>query len=262
MNADELDARARFANDLARAAGTLALRYFRHELDYTAETKDTPQDYVSIADRSVEAFCRERLAAAFPGDTMFGEEAGGAIGERTWLVDPIDGTLNFVHGIRYWCVSVAFVEHGVRRIAAVYDPPNDELFSATDGRGAHANGQPIQVSATASLARALVLHGYVQRHALDAHLALRRGLLERGAEVKDHGAGALMLAHVAAGRVDAYLEPHMHPWDATAGLLLVQEAGGRVLPYPGTRGMRAGGAVLASAPGLFDELAALAAFPG
>jgi myo-inositol-1(or 4)-monophosphatase len=260
MTSDELDVRARFAANLARDAGALALRYFRHELDYTAESKANPQDYVSIADRSVEALCRDRLAAAFPGDSMYGEESGGTIDERTWFVDPIDGTLNFGHGGRYWCVSVAFVESGVRRIAAVYDAPNDELFTAMSGRGAQMNDRPMSVSSTRSLARSLVLHGFVQRHELDAHIRLRRGLLERGAEVKDHGAGALMLAHVAAGRVDAYLEPHMHPWDATAGLLLVQEAGGRVLPYPGRSDVRAGGAVLASAPGLFDELAALAAF--
>jgi myo-inositol-1(or 4)-monophosphatase len=116
----------------------------------------------------------------------------------------------------------------------------------------------MQVSHAPSLDRALVLHGYVQRHELDAHLRLRRALLEAGAEVKDHGAGALMLAHVAAGSVDAYLEPHMHPWDATAGLLLVAEAGGRVLPYPGAQGLRARGAVLASAPALYDDLVALA----
>ncbi|HEY3531867.1 MAG TPA: inositol monophosphatase family protein, partial [Casimicrobiaceae bacterium] len=102
MTSDELDARARFAADLARDAGALALRYFHHELDYTAESKANPQDYVSVADRSVEALCRDRLASAFPGDSVYGEESGGAIGDRTWLVDPIDGTLNFVHGVRYW----------------------------------------------------------------------------------------------------------------------------------------------------------------
>jgi myo-inositol-1(or 4)-monophosphatase len=260
MSPQELDARADVAAHLARDAGALALRYFRHELDYTAESKDNPQDYVSIADRSVEALCRERLAAAFPDDAILGEEGGGAIGERTWVVDPIDGTLNFVHGMRYWCVSIACLENGIRKVAAIYDAPSDELFVAVAGRGATANGNPIRVSTAASLDRALVLHGFVQRHGLDAHLRLRHALLARGAEVKDHGAGALMLAHVAAGRVDAYLEPHMHPWDATGGLLMVEEARGRVLPYPGPQGLVAGGAVLASAPGLFDELAALAAW--
>jgi myo-inositol-1(or 4)-monophosphatase len=260
MSSDPIAARVAFAATLAREAGALALRYFAHELDYTAETKGTPQDFVSIADRSVEMLCRARLAQAFPGDAMLGEEGGGAIGERTWVVDPIDGTLNFVHGIRYWCVSIAYIEDGVRKVAAIHDPPHDELFVAVAGAGATVNGAPLHVSSAASLDRALVLHGFVQRHDLAAHIRLRQALLERGAEVKDHGAGALMLAHVAAGRVDAYLEPHMHPWDATGGLLLVEEAGGRVLDYPGGSGLRAGGAVLASAPGIFDALTGLAQF--
>ena len=246
--------RATFAARVAREAGALALRYFHRELDYTAESKADQQDWVSIADRSVEAHCRAQFAAAFPSDAMFGEETGGTIGERTWLIDPIDGTLNFVHGVRYWCVSIAFVRDGVREIAAVYDPPHDELFFATAGGGATLNGRPIRVSDCASLARALIMQGYVNRHDLETHLRLRRELVTSGAEVKDSGAGALMLAHVAAGRFDAYLEPHMNPWDASAGLLLVEEAGGRTLPYPGDRGLVAGGAVLATTPALYERL--------
>jgi len=251
------DARFAFAAALAREAGALALRYFNHELDYAAESKGDAQDWVSIADRSVEALCRTRLAEAFPDDTMYGEEGGGTIGARTWVIDPIDGTLNFVHGVRYWCVSIAFIDEGVRRIGAVYDPPHDELFLAATGRGATVNGRPLHASTCDSLERALLVHGYVYRHDLDAHLRLRRALIESGAEVKDHGAGALMLAHVAAGRFDAYLEPHMHPWDASAGLLLVDEAGGRTLAYPGERGLQAGGAVLASAAALYEPLHAM-----
>src|SRR5438067_3185440 len=251
MKSIELDARARFAAQLAREAGALALRYFKRELEYTAESKGDLQDWVSIADRSVEAHCRARLEAAFPADTMFGEESGGTLSERTWVIDPIDGTLNFVHGVRYWCVSIAFVRDGTRETGVVYDPPHDELFFATAGGGATLNDHPIRVSSCASLERALILQGYVNRHDVDAHLRLRRELIVSGAEVKDHGAGALMLAHVAAGRFDAYVEPHMNSWDASAGLLLVEEAGGRVLPYPGPEGLRVGGAVLASVPALY-----------
>lgn len=257
METCSLDARLEFAAALAREAGALALRYFSHELDYAAESKGSVQDWVSVADRSVEALCRARLADAFPDDTMLGEEGGGTIGDRTWVIDPIDGTLNFVHGVHYWCVSIAFLEDGVRRIGAVYDAPYAELFLAAAGRGAQANGRPIHASRCPSLDRALLVHGYVYRHDLDAHLRLRRALIESGAEVKDHGAGALMLAHVAAGRFDAYLEPHMHPWDASAGLLLVEEAGGRVLRYPGPGGLRNGGPVLASAASLYDPLRAM-----
>ena len=257
LTAPDIDRRLTFAASLARDAGALALRYFRRELAYSPESKGDKQDWVSVADHAVEALCRARIAEAFPEDAMLGEESGGAIGAHTWVVDPIDGTLNFVHDVRYWCVSVAFLDEGERRVGAVYDPSHDELFLAAKGRGAYANGAPIRASRCASLDRALLMHGYVQRHDLDAHLRLRRRLLETGAEVKDHGAGALMLAHVAAGRFDAYLEPHMHPWDATAGLLLVEEAGGRVLSYPGSAGLRDGGAVLASAAALYDALAAI-----
>ena len=258
MHVSDIDARALFAQRLAREAGALALRYFQRELAYTAESKGVAQDWVSVADRAVEDHCRAQLAAAFPGDTMLGEESGGAIADDGWVIDPIDGTLNFVHGVRYWGVSIVFIAGGERRIGVVYDPPHDELFFATPGGGATQNGQPMRVSDCTRLDRALIVQGYVQRHELDAHLALRRGLLGLGAEVKDHGAGALMLAHVAAGRFDAYLEPHMHPWDASAGLLLVDEAGGRTLRYPGPQGLRAGGAVLASTPALYDRLIALA----
>lgn len=258
MNAIDIDARAHFAGELAREAGALALRYFRRELAYTPESKGVAQDWVSIADRAVEDHCRARLAAAFPGDTMLGEESGGDVADQAWIIDPIDGTLNFVHGVRYWCVSIVFIAGGRRVIGTVYDPPHDELFFARMAAGATLNGAPMRVSDCSRLDRALIVHGYVQRHDLDASLKLRRALIDAGAEVKDHGAGALMLAHVAAGRFDAYLEPHMHPWDASAGLLLVEEAGGRVLNYPGTDGLRAGGAVLASTPVLYERLLALA----
>ena len=258
MQAAELDARARFAGELAREAGALALRYFERELAYTAESKGVQQDWVSIADHAVEAHCRTRLSAAFPGDAMLGEETGGTVADRLWVIDPIDGTLNFVHGVRYWCVSIVFILNGQRRIGAVYDPPHDELFFAMAGGGARVNDHPMHVSDCKRLDRALVMQGYVQRHDFEAHLELRRALILAGAEVKDHGAGALMLAHVATGRFDAYLEPHMHPWDASAGLLMVEEAGGRILAYPGPNGLQAGGAVIASAPALYDRLRALA----
>ena len=250
-------ARAGFAAKVARSAGTLANRYFLGEIAFAVEEKDGPQDWVSAADRAVETHIREVLARAFPGDSMLGEEGGGELGDRLWVVDPIDGTLNFVHGVRYWCVSLCYLEGGVRTVGAIYDPSLDELFLATRGQGATLNGARIHASACASLAHALLAQGYVHRHALDEHLALRRALLAAGAAVKDPGAGALMLAHVAAGRFDAFYEPHMHPWDASAGLLLVEEAGGKILPYPGNNALPDGGTVLASAPGLFSLLQSL-----
>jgi myo-inositol-1(or 4)-monophosphatase len=257
MAQEDLDRRAAFVTRLIRDAGALALRYFTREIAFAAEAKG-PQDWVSAADRAVEALIRRELERAFPGDAMQGEETGGAADgeERLWVVDPIDGTLNFVHGVRYWCVSIAYVENGRRRLGAIYDPTQDELYVAASGGGATLNGAPIRVSGCTTLDTALVASGYVPRHGLDVHLALRRRLFETGAAVKDMGAGALMLAHVAAGRYDAFVEPHMHPWDALAGLALIEEAGGRVAPYPGAAGLAAGAAVVAAAPGVFDALTA------
>ena len=257
MSARERAARAAFAGELARAAGALGRRYFEGELAFTAEAKGERQDWVSVADHAVEKYIRDALADRFPDDTMLGEEAGGVIGDRLWVVDPIDGTLNFVHGMRYWCVSIAYVEDGVRRAAAIYDPSLDELFTAEAGAGAACNGAPMRVSACASLDHALISQGYVHRHDLDTHLRVRRALLSAGAAVKDPGAGALMLAHVAAGRFDAFYEPHMHPWDALAGLLLIEEAGGRVGPYPGPAGLAEGGPVIGATPAIYDRLAAI-----
>jgi len=248
--------RAEFAGRLARAAGALANRYFRHELDFVVETK-SPQDYVSVADRAVEAFIREELARAYPDDAMLGEETGGAVSERTWVVDPIDGTLNFVHGVHYWCVSIAWLEGGQRKIAAIYDPAPDELFTAASGGGAFCNGVPIHVSECTALEHAMLGLGYVPRHDLDKNLHLRRELSLAGVAIKEMGAGALMLAHVAAGRYDAFMEPHMHPWDALAGLLLIEEAGGCVLPYPGPAGLLQGGEVIGSNAALFDRLSTI-----
>lgn len=254
---DGLAERAAFAGTLAREAGALARRYFLGELAFTAEAKGGTQDWVSVADRAVEQHIRDALARRFPRDSTLGEEAGGVVADQLWVVDPIDGTLNFVHGMRYWCVSIAYVEHGTRRAAAIYDPSQDELFAAAAGAGATCNGARMHVSSCASLDRALISQGYVHRHDLDRHLRMRRALLCSGAAVKDPGAGALMLAHVAAGRFDGFYEPHMHPWDALAGLLLIEEAGGRVASYPGSAGLAAGGSVLGAAPGIFAELGAL-----
>ena len=162
-----------------------------------------------------------------------------------------------MHGVRYWCVSIAFAVAGERRIGLVYDPSLDELFWAVKGGGAWCDDTRIQVTPRDRLDYALVCVGYVPRHSLDDHLRLKRLLHEAGAAVKDMGAGALMLAHVAAGRYAAFVEPHLNAWDALAGRLLFEEAGGRALPYPGAGGLSKGGPVLAAAPGIFDMLARL-----
>jgi myo-inositol-1(or 4)-monophosphatase len=249
--------RLELAKTLAREAGALARRYFRRELEFVAETKGL-QDFVSAADHAVEALIVRRIGQRFPGDAILAEETGGTVGRNLWVVDPIDGTINFVHGVRYWCVSIAFISGGERKLGVIYDPSLDELYWAAKGQGAWCDETRVRVSPRDRLDHALVCAGYVPRHDLDEHLVLKRRLHEAGAAVKDMGAGALMLAHVAAGRFDGFVEPHMHPWDASAGLLLVEEAGGRVHPYPGATGIAEGGRVVAAAPGIFTMLERIA----
>src|SRR5436190_11017078 len=134
MTAIELSARVDFVKRLARDAGALALRYFQRQIAFTEETKG-PQDFVTAADHAVEALIREQLQKAFPNDAVLGEEAGGEAGRNVWVVDPIDGTINFVHGVRYWCISIGFIASGERRIGVIYDPSLDELFWAVKGEG-------------------------------------------------------------------------------------------------------------------------------
>ena len=260
LSRTDLDAREALARELAHEAGVLALRYFHRDLAYHLESKG-PQDWVSEADRAVEELVRSAIAREFPGDHLLGEEAGGTVGTHSWVVDPIDGTINFVHGVRYWCISMAFIADGLREIGIVNDPSLGEVFRARRGAGAWCGSERLRVSSCATLDRALVVAGYVPRHGLEEHLELRRRLLNAGAAVKDMGAGALMLAHVAAGRYDAFYEPHMHPWDAAAGLLLIEEAGGRIAPYPGPAGLAVGGTVIAATPAVFEPLRALIEYP-
>ncbi len=252
----EILARRDAAIRVAKEAGAFAKSRFLNRSTLTIEAKGA-QDWVSEADRDTETLIRTRLAEAFPQDGFLGEEHGGAQTGAMWVVDPIDGTINFVHGVRYWCISIAFWDGEKPVVGVIYDPMADECFSAAQGAGAHCNDAPISVSGCSELSSAMLCHGYVNRHSRARNFAERNALYDAGAALKDMGAGALMLAHVAAGRYDGYSEAHMHPWDALAGLVLVQEAGGRQLPYPTSNAnMHAGGEVIVAAPGLYEALQA------
>jgi myo-inositol-1(or 4)-monophosphatase len=239
---------------VAREAGAFARNLFIHRSALTIESKGA-QDWVSAADRDTETLIRERLLAAFPQDGFLGEEHGGAQSGPMWIVDPIDGTINFVHGARYWCISIAFWDGTQPVVGVVYDPMADECFSAALGTGAHCNGAPIRVSTCNTLHTAMICHGYIPRHNRPRNFAERAALYDAGVALKDMGAGALMLAHLAAGRYDGYVEEHMHPWDALAGLALVREAGGVFAPYPHSlTTVHAGGELIATTPGLMAPL--------
>ncbi|HYH20129.1 MAG TPA: inositol monophosphatase family protein [Azospirillum sp.] len=226
----DLDLRLAAGAAVAREAGRLARRYFERRADLTVELKG-PQDLVSVADRAVEELIRTRLAALFPEDAVVGEEAGGLAASRVWVVDPIDGTQNFLRGLPWFCVVLALMVDGRTEVGIIYDPSTDELYTARRGGGAFLNGEPIRVSGCAALENAVVGVGHSPRHPPERFLEPFTAVLRAGAQTRNLLTAALQLAHVACGRLDATWDPHLLPWDVLAGILLVEEAGGAAAPY-------------------------------
>jgi len=258
-----MSGRYEFAQALARKAGACALGYWRRREQLVVELKG-PGDFVSLADREVEALIRREIAAAFPDDGFLGEEtaaefeAEAASGiDRCWVVDPIDGTHNFLRGIPYWNVAIAYVEGGRATIGVVFDPPHGELFHATRGGGAwsETSGQRsrLRAAATAALPGAYVALGHHDRSASPEYLELRRKLMDAGAAMRNFGSAALQLSHVAAGRLDGFIELELSIWDAIGALVVVEEAGGFAAPFAPAR-PTAKAACLACAPGLAPAL--------
>ena len=256
------DERYAFAQSVARLAGALANRYFRDRERLTVELKG-PQDFVSHADRDVEALLRREINAAFPQDAFLGEETAHSYTgplERCWVVDPIDGTHNFLRGVPYWNVAIAYVQQGRAQLAVTYDVPNDALYRAQRGAGGvceeRGEATPLAVAPTTSLDRAFVALGHNDRAPSERYLAIRRRMMERGIAMRNLGSGALQLAYVARGRFDGFIELELAIWDAIGGLLLVEEAGGYVAPFaPATPTSKA--AVLACAPAIAPALHAI-----
>jgi myo-inositol-1(or 4)-monophosphatase len=245
----ELDRREAFCRQIALSAGALALRGFRDRNVEDIGMKG-PQNFLTETDAAVERHIRERTAAAFPDDGFLGEETGGTVRPRTWVVDPIDGTANFARRVPHFCVAIAFVSGDQIELSATYNPVADELHFARRGRGATLNDRPILVAPTLRFDVACVELGWSNRLPNEAYLVALARILALGANVRRSASGALGLAYVADGRSDAYAELHMNPWDCLAGLLLVSEAGGLVGPYLRNEGLAKGGPVLAVAPGI------------
>jgi myo-inositol-1(or 4)-monophosphatase len=251
-----IEARLTTTTAVIRDAGALAAKYFARRTALTRETKG-PQDFVSIADREVEALIRAGLAEAFPSDGFVGEESGGAASERCWVVDPIDGTNNFLRGLPLWGVSIAYAIAGEPVIGLIYLPCVDRLYSAVRGRGATCNDVPIHASRIDDLARATILVGLSRRISPDLSLDMIETALRGGSALRCFGTCVVALTMVAEGTADAYYEAHVQPWDCLAGLLIVREAVGRTNDVPGPQMLARGGPLLASTPALYDRLAAV-----
>ena len=216
-------------------------------------------DIVSVADKDAEAAIRATLTAAFPDHAVLGEEEGDkghSDATARWIVDPIDGTRNFVHGFPYYAVSIALSQAGTLTHAVVLDPVHDELFTAVRGKGAQRNGAPIHVSACTRLGEALIGTVFPARRSprLAPYLPMLNALMARCGGIRRAGACALDLAHLAAGRLDGFFVTSLGPWDVAAGALLVVEAGGRVGDFAGGNDFLRSQEVIAAAPGLFNPL--------
>lgn len=257
MNTDG-DERLQFAIDLAKRAGELGLRHFRAIESLTIETKGH-QDLVSNADRELELFVRAAIAAEYPGDGIVGEEHAAAAGSsgHVWVIDPIDGTANFVRGIPAWCVVIACAKEGATEIGVIQEPSTGETFWARRGGGAFLNGRPIKAAQGASLAEGSVGTGFSNRREARNIVPLIDALVGQGGVFFRNASGALMLVYVAAGRLLAYVEEHMNSWDCLAGMLIVEEAGGLILvPDPATV-IEEGTMVIAGGPNIFPQVQAL-----
>lgn len=212
------------AEAIARDLGRLAMSYFTDRTKLGISMKGA-QDWLTVADGAVEAAFRARIAALFPGDGVMGEEQGGADADALWIIDPIDGTANFAHGDRQWCVSIGFLDKGVPIFGVIYSPALDEMFLARTGHGATMNGVAIHAADTSDIARATLEIGWSNRRPLEEYLSRVRGAFEAGANVKRGASGALGLAYAALGRTDGYAETHINSWDVAAGVVIAQEAG-------------------------------------
>lgn len=234
-----------------RQAGAEARARFRAR-DFRTETKGA-QDFVSQVDRDTEMALIGMLAGIVPSAQVLGEEFGGSAEGLAWVVDPIDGTSNFVRGLPLWCLSVALVQDGVPMAGVVYDPNADEMFSAIRGGGTRLNGVPVHVATTGRLDAALLGLSFSFRSRPEAHHAVLKALLGARGLYRFLGSGALGLAYCAAGRTDGFWEDWMMPWDVAAGLILVTEAGGVVSDYAANDGWRAGNAILAASPAMAHD---------
>ena len=240
----------------ARRAGQIINRAAQ-DLDRLTVTKKGPSDFVSEVDRGGEAAIIGILREAYPDHAFLGEE-GGAIGssEYQWIIDPLDGTTNFLHGFPMYCTSIALVHKGVVTQAVVYDPVRNDLFTATRGSGAFLNDRRIRVSQNIRMEDALIGSGfpYSSMEHQDRYLRMLAEVMRKSAGIRRPGSAALDLAYVAAGRYDGFWELGLKPWDMAAGTLLIQEAGGLVSDLEGDGQFLQTGHVVAGNPKIFAQL--------
>lgn len=241
----------------ARRAGALINRAaLEGGLEVRAKNRN---DFVTQVDKAAEQAIIDVIRRAYPEHGFLAEESGASAGARPeflWVIDPLDGTTNYIHGFPQYCVSIALEHKGVLTQAVVYDPAKNELFTASRGRGAFLDDRRMRASKCTQLAGALVGTGFPFKELdhIDAYMRQLRTVMSTAAGVRRAGAAALDLAYVAAGRLDAFWEMGLSRWDMAAGALLIQEAGGLVSDLDGKAGFLDSGEIAAAAPKVMPQL--------
>jgi myo-inositol-1(or 4)-monophosphatase len=243
----------------ARAAGTLIIRAMDRP-DKMNVMEKGPKDYVTDIDKQVEQEIIAIIHKAYPDHAIHGEESGesgDADADSVWIIDPIDGTRNFIHGFPQFCVSIAYqyrnrLEHGV-----IYDPLRQELFTASRGKGAQLNDRRIRVSSQKKLERCLLGTGFPSRESeevQEAYIRMLRAIIPICGDVRRAGSAALDLAYVACGRLDGFWEMNLNIWDVAAGVLLIKEAGGMLCDPQGSENYLRSGNIVAANPMILKQL--------
>ncbi|TKB44517.1 inositol-1-monophosphatase [Thalassotalea mangrovi] len=242
----------------ARSAGNVISRAFE-QLDKVEVEAKGSNDFVTNIDKQAENIIKDIILKSYPDHAIIGEESGLTAGKDSdyqWIIDPLDGTTNFVRGIPHFAVSIALKVKGKLDQAVVYDPIRGELFTASRGKGAQLNNVRIRVKGGKDLSGSILATGFPfkQKHNTDAYLAMFSELFAKTADIRRAGSAALDLAYVAAGRMDGYWELGLKPWDTAAGELLVIEAGGLVTDFVGGHQHSASGNLVAANPRLIKQI--------
>lgn len=246
----------------ARRAGELMIRQLNH-LETLQVTEKSRNEFVTQVDQAAETAIIEIIKDHYPEHAILAEESGSrGDHEYQWIIDPLDGTTNYVHGFPVFSVSIGVMRNGELEHGVVYDPLRQEIFSATRGQGAQLDGRRIRVSKRSTLQQALIATGFPFRENLkhiDRYLAMLRAVMLETSGVRRPGSAALDLCYVAAGRVDAFWEIGLSKWDIAAGALIVREAGGRISDFRGGDGYLESGNVVAGNPKTYAALSKLLA---
>jgi myo-inositol-1(or 4)-monophosphatase len=243
----------------ARKAGSIINRASL-DIDVLRVTAKGRSDFVTEVDKAAEEAIIDTLKQAYPAHAILAEESGASApeggSEYTWIIDPLDGTTNFIHGFPQYAVSIALQHKGQIAHAVVFDPTRNELFTASRGRGAFLNDRRMRVSRRTQLREALIGTGFPFRQLehLDEYVKMFKLVTEHTAGVRRPGAAALDLSYVAAGRLDGFWELGLSPWDVAAGSLLIIEAGGLIADFTGGANYLEAGNVVCGAPKVFDQL--------